>query len=85
MHAVTEPILAECKARGGRDAGAYRDRRATRQSAKSGPPLRGRLGKPAGGVATLARGPTGPRCAPLLPSGLPKTITVCISGRVRVL
>ncbi len=59
----------------------HRDRRAMRQSAKSGPPLRDRLGNSAGGVATLARGPTGPRYAPLLPGGLPKTITVIPTGR----
>lgn len=51
----------------------HRDRRATQQSAKIGPPLRGRLEKPAGGVMALARA-TGPRCAPFLPSGLLQSI-----------
>ena len=51
----------------------HRDRRATQQSVKSGPPLRGRSEKPAGGVAQLARGTT-PRFVTLLASGLLRTI-----------
>jgi hypothetical protein len=54
---------------------------APRRWAKIGPPLRGRVRKPAGFVATLARGPIGPRCAPLLSSGLPDAIRAIQIGR----
>ncbi len=59
----------------------HSDRRSTRRWAKSGPPLRGRVRKPAGCVAALVRGPKGPRCAPLLSSGLPDAIRVTQNGR----
>jgi hypothetical protein len=59
----------------------HNDRRSTRRWAKIGPPLRGRTRKPAGFVATLARGPKGPRCAPLLSSGLPDAIRAIRNGR----
>lgn len=54
----------------------HSDRRSTWWWSKSGPPRRGRVRKPAGCVATLARGPKGPRCAPLLSSGLPDAMQV---------
>ncbi len=59
----------------------HSERRATPRWAKIGPPLRGRVRKPAGFVVTLARGPKGPRCAPLLSSGLPDAIRVTRIGR----
>jgi hypothetical protein len=74
--AVTEPILAECKARGESEACLLvtDEQRGTRP--KAARPFGVALGSPLDVVATLARGPTGPRCAPLLASGLPKAITV---------
>jgi hypothetical protein len=75
----------------------HSDRRLTARWAKSGPPHAvgvftlsaclgrqpkgGRVRKPAGFVAALARGPMGPRCAPLLSSGLPDAIRVGPNGR----
>jgi hypothetical protein len=52
----------------------HSDRRLTQRWAKIGPPLWDRIRKPAGFVAALARGPKGPRCGPLLSSGLPDAI-----------
>ena len=79
--AVTEPILAECKARGGSDVDCIvtdeqrsnRPKAARRCAVASGSPLEV--------VATLARGVAAPRCAPLLPSGLPKAITALPAGQ----
>ena len=75
MHAVTEPILAECKARGGSDGFAIvtDEQRSNRPNAARRCAVA--LGSPLEGVATLERGPKRPRCAPLLPSGPPKAIT----------
>jgi hypothetical protein len=58
----------------------HSERRETPRWAKIGPPLRGRLRKPAGCVAALA-GATSPCCAPLLSSGLPEAIRVTRIGR----
>jgi hypothetical protein len=57
---------------------------ATRQSAKIGPPPSGvALGSPQEGVASLVRA-TSPACAPLLPSELPRAITVLQSLQDRL-
>jgi hypothetical protein len=77
---VTEPILAECKARGGRDVDNIVTDEQRSNRPKSARRCAVALGSPLDFVATLARGPTGPRCAPLLASGLPKVITVPPSG-----
>ena len=53
----------------------HRDRRVTPHGGKSGPPLRGRSQKPAGGVGLLARSPA-TRCAALLAGGLLRAITI---------
>ena len=62
----------------------HRERRATQKSVKSGPPLRGRPEKPAGGRRKSCTGETTPRCASFLPGGLLRAITVCKLGRIRV-
>lgn len=57
----------------------HSERRMTLRWAKIGPPLRGRIRKPAGVVATLAQATT-----PLLSSGLPDAMTMpqTMQGRV---
>lgn len=61
----------------------HSDRRMTQRWAKSGPPQRGRIRKPAGVVALLAQA-TSLRCAPLLASKLPDAMTMFLPGRNRV-
>ena len=62
---------------------SHRDRRATLQSVKSGPPLRGRSETSAGGVAALARGTT-PCFAPLLARERLRTIMMPQSSPERL-
>ena len=58
----------------------HRDRRVTLFRAKIGPPLWGRVSKPAGFVAVLAEA-TSLCCAPLLSSGLADAIREGQNGR----
>jgi hypothetical protein len=62
---------------------SHRDRQATQQSVKIGPPLQGLQEKPARCVASLARGTT-PRFAPLLASGLLLKIMTPLSNPERL-
>jgi len=71
---VTEPILGQGKERGGSDAKRIVTDAATQPWPKSGPPLRGRPEKAAGGVDRLVRA-TSPACAALLAGGLLRAIT----------
>jgi hypothetical protein len=73
--AATEPILAECKARGGSDACLIVTDEQRGPRPKAARRFAVALGSPLDFVAPLARGPTGPRCATLLANGLPKAIT----------
>jgi len=78
---VTEPISAECKARGGSDVDCIVTDEQRRTRPKAARRCAVVLENPLEGVATLARGMTCPRCAPLLPDGLSKAITVHLAGK----